>query len=129
MYLFSLRVKENLERREKRPVLKPMWNLAICTLSRPSSPGSRFLVTTIDVQAEFHYCVGSLVFHPKFIGQSFSTIAMVSALGAGSRMRISDVDWHLIYNVGSLPHRLTFLIASPRALIDYGFGVRLLFES
>ena len=34
---------------------------------------------------EFHYCVGSLVFHPKFIGQSFSTIAMVSALGAGSR--------------------------------------------
>lgn len=72
--------------------------------------------------------LGSLVFHPKFIGQSFSTIAMVSALGAGSRMRISDVDWHLIYNVGSLPHRLTFLIASPRALIDYGFGVRLLFE-
>ncbi|KAK4411982.1 hypothetical protein Salat_2995200 [Sesamum alatum] len=48
-----------------------MWNLAICTLSRPSSPGSSFLVTTMDVQAEFHYCVGSLVFHPKFIGQSF----------------------------------------------------------
>ena len=57
-----------------------MWNLAICTLSRPSSPGSRFLVTTMDVQAEFHYCVGA-----QFIGQSFSTIAMVSALGAGSR--------------------------------------------
>src|SRR5262249_42033468 len=31
-----------------------MWNLAICTLSRPSSPGSSFLVTTMDVQAEFH---------------------------------------------------------------------------
>lgn len=57
----------DLERREKRPVLKPMWNLAICTLSRPSSPGSRFMVTTMDVQAEFHYCVGSLVFHPKFL--------------------------------------------------------------
>lgn len=110
----------DLERREKRPVLKPMWNLAICTLSRPSSPGSRFMVTTMDVQAEFHYCVGSLVFHPKFIGQYFfpdSAVWYFNREGRGLSREAEAVkeqdSFHMQSLAGPFHDELSFLIAFP----------------